>query len=368
MTIPLVTIGMPAYNHGRFVGHAIESVLGQTVTDWELIIVDDASTDNTLEVIRRYGDPRIKVIALPQNRGPGYAANQYLREVRGRWISLLPSDDAYAPTRLEEQLAYLERRPECGMVTTQWRFINEDNQPIENKDHFAAKIFDNKERSRSDWLRFFFDEGNNIAASTVMFDKKYIDRTGPNDARLLQLQDYDMWLRFVLAGCNIGVVPKPLTDYRILEKSGNLSAPSLNVYHRCLYERTHILKHFLSLTEARSFCEIFPEVIAPPLSPAQENVWVKHQFALRAWKHSGRAHAHFALETWFDLFADDTHAAWLGEWGISLKAYQELMAKSPLGQDFLYDVYYWLYLRGTEFLPIKTQAWLKQIFKKLMRR
>jgi len=368
MTRPLVTIAMPAYNHGRFVAHAIESVLSQTMTDWELIIVDDASTDNTREVISRYSDPRIQYIAHPENRGPAATTNRAFQEARGTWVSLLASDDAYAPTRLEEQLAYVNIHPECGMVMTEFAFMDEHHRKLTDNNHFATETFDYSIRTPQAWLRFFFDKGNCIPAAALLFRKAYLDSAGLMDTRLLQLHDYDLWLRFVLSGCVIGTVHKPLTHYRILQHSGNLSARSLSVRHRCMFERTHILKRFLTLNDAHYFCTIFPEITLPFLIPEQENTWIQHQCALLAWK-GGRAHRHFALETWFTLFGNEQQAGWLSSWGMTLRQFQLLTARNPISSSFCYDLQYAIYLLLLKILPQKSQkhftALLKIMIKKL---
>jgi succinoglycan biosynthesis protein ExoO len=99
---PKVSVITPAYKAARYIGHAIESVQAQTLTDWEMIIVDDASPDETAEVVKRYlDDPRIKLIRSERNRGNGGARNLALEVAQGEWIAPLDADDWFAPERLE---------------------------------------------------------------------------------------------------------------------------------------------------------------------------------------------------------------------------------------------------------------------------
>lgn len=102
---PLVSIITPAYKAEPYIGQAIESVLAQTIPDWELIIVDDCSPDNTAKVVQRYlGDPRIKLLRNEQNIGEAASRNRALEAVQGEWITLLDADDWYEPQRLERLL------------------------------------------------------------------------------------------------------------------------------------------------------------------------------------------------------------------------------------------------------------------------
>jgi len=100
---PKVSVITAAYKAARYIGQAIESVQAQTLTDWEMIIVDDASPDETAEVVKRYlDDPRIKLIRNEQNRGSGYSRNRAIDAAQGEWIAVLDADDWYAPERLEK--------------------------------------------------------------------------------------------------------------------------------------------------------------------------------------------------------------------------------------------------------------------------
>jgi succinoglycan biosynthesis protein ExoO len=100
---PKVSVITAAYKAARYIGQAIESVQAQTLTDWEMIIVDDASPDETAEVVKRYlDDPRIKLIRNEQNAGAGYSRNRAIEAAQGEWIAVLDADDWYAPERLED--------------------------------------------------------------------------------------------------------------------------------------------------------------------------------------------------------------------------------------------------------------------------
>ena len=100
-----VSIIIPTFNSEKYIAQAIESVLHQTFTNFEIILVDDASQDSTLRIVRSFNDPRIKILANKQNRGVSYSRNRGIKEAQGKWIGLLDSDDWYAPQRLEKLLS-----------------------------------------------------------------------------------------------------------------------------------------------------------------------------------------------------------------------------------------------------------------------
>ena len=120
---------MPTYNCARFIRESIDSVLAQTYTNWELIIVDDSSTDNTAEMIANFNDPRIHYLRNEQNEGAALTRNKALRAVKGRYIAFLDSDDLWHPDKLERQIAFMEQN---GYAFTYHEYteIDESSNPI----------------------------------------------------------------------------------------------------------------------------------------------------------------------------------------------------------------------------------------------
>lgn len=105
----LVSIIMPSWNTGKYISESIQSVLAQTYTNWELIIVDDCSTDNTDEVIANFCDKRIRYLKNTQNSGAALTRNRALREAKGEWIAFLDSDDIWLPEKLEKQIEFMKK-------------------------------------------------------------------------------------------------------------------------------------------------------------------------------------------------------------------------------------------------------------------
>ena len=104
----LVSIIMPSWNTDRFMAETIQSVIDQTYTNWELLIVDDCSTDNTDEVVASFKDDRIKYFHNEKNSGAALTRNRAMREARGEWIAFLDSDDLWMPEKLERQIAFMK--------------------------------------------------------------------------------------------------------------------------------------------------------------------------------------------------------------------------------------------------------------------
>lgn len=160
---PRVSVVMPAYNRAKFIGSAIESVLMQTYKDFELIIVDDGSTDNTVEIIKTYDDSRIKLFKHEKNYGVAVARNTGYRNSKGEFIAIADSDDLNHPERLLKKVTFLDENPDIDVVTCCY-------QEIDFNDNYRSKVmFDSEnDQIRANWI---FDSG---IPSFMMFRKEKI--------------------------------------------------------------------------------------------------------------------------------------------------------------------------------------------------
>lgn len=127
---PLVTIGLPMFNPGPFLFWSIKSVFAQSYPYWELLILDDASTDDSLPLVQKIRDPRVKIIFDGQNRGLPYRLNQIISLASGELIARMDADDLMHPRRLEKQIEYLLRNPEIDAVTTGAYLVDRNNHPV----------------------------------------------------------------------------------------------------------------------------------------------------------------------------------------------------------------------------------------------
>ena len=135
MTTPLVSVNMAAYNAAPYIAEAIQSVINQTFQTWELIIINDCSTDSTVAEIAKFSDPRIKVFHNEQNEGIVYTRNRALHYSQGKYIAVLDADDVFLPEKLTVQVDFMEKHDDYGMVGTGFRFLYEETKTLSN--HFC---------------------------------------------------------------------------------------------------------------------------------------------------------------------------------------------------------------------------------------
>jgi glycosyltransferase involved in cell wall biosynthesis len=230
--MPTVSVIMPAYNVERYLGEAIESVLAQTYTDFELVIVDDGSTDNSRMIAERYRaeHPDRIVVVSQQNRGLAGARNTALGVASGRVFALLDSDDGWAPTFLESQMRVLDAHEDVAIVSG--NAINrggaEDGRP-------ARPVPD--PRPALDLITILRDETAVFIMS--LFRREVVDRVGGFDEEFRTNEDYDFWIRAAFAGFGFLRNPEPLGFYR--RHANSLSASDvrmlagiLRVYRKAL--------------------------------------------------------------------------------------------------------------------------------------
>lgn len=239
--IALVSVVMITYQHEKYIAEAIQSVLDQTFEDFELVIVNDGSTDKTDEIIRGFQDSRIKYI-YQENQGPSAATNNGVLASRGNYVALMSGDDVCYPKRLEVQYQYLNNSRK--KIVFSWvDFINDDSKPFIG-DHFAQNFFNHPYRSRPEILNWFFMKGNYLCAVTALIERQVLLEFGLFNVASIQIQDFDMWVKLV-KNYDIHITEKKLIKYRIRSDSGNLSSnPSNSV--RALFEWYQISKNILN--------------------------------------------------------------------------------------------------------------------------
>lgn len=205
--MPRVSVIIPTFNCVAFLGSAIDSVLAQTYTDYEIIVVDDGSTDGTRECIAKYG-ARVKYFHQ-SNQGVSAARNLALDHATGEFIAYLDADDIWCPGKLEAQVGYLDSHQECGLVHTEVSVIDEDSRII----HACFNRETGRSVPRGKCLNDLLQRCH-IQTLTVMERRSWSDRAGPFDLRLPVAQDYMHWIMLVIAGAEVGYLDQPLGMYR----------------------------------------------------------------------------------------------------------------------------------------------------------
>lgn len=198
-----VSIITPAYNASKYIDQTIKSVISQTYKDWELLIVDDLSTDNTCEIVERESakDNRIRLIRHDHNQGPAQARNSALRHASGRWIAFLDSDDLWLPTKLETQLAFhLSKKSQISF--TEYRRISADNMSTGQLIKVPEIL------TYTDLL-----SNTAIATSTVLIDRNL---TGTFEMKQIYYDDFGCWLQLLRPGGFAAGLQEDLMRYRVL--------------------------------------------------------------------------------------------------------------------------------------------------------
>lgn len=211
---PLLSIVMAARNESRYIAAAIESIISQTYPNWELIVIDDGSIDNTPAILESYSklDNRIRWISNPQSQGLAASLNRGIRLARAAIIVRADADDLNLPSRFEEQLRYLIDHPEVDFVGGGAILMNENGDEI--KEFFLPSEHDDIKRIAYKNTCFFHP--------SVAMRKSALERTGLYDEGFIRAQDKELWLRGLRVGCRYANIPKPLIRYRLTERSKSL--------------------------------------------------------------------------------------------------------------------------------------------------
>ncbi|WP_458449497.1 glycosyltransferase family 2 protein [Fibrobacter sp.] len=221
----LVSIIMPSYNTAPYIAESIRSVMAQTYTDWELIIVDDASTDSTDEVVKdvilsgaqaesKDLSSKIHYLKNDRNRGAAYSRNRALREAKGKWIAFLDSDDIWTPDKLEKQIAFMEKNG-YAFSYTRYEEMDENGTP-------TGTIVSGPKRITKTGMYNYCWPG----CLTVMYDREVV-----GDIQIAEIQknnDYAMWLK-ICRKANCYLLDENLARYR--KRTGSIT-------HSCHPERS----------------------------------------------------------------------------------------------------------------------------------
>lgn len=205
---PMVTTVIPAYNNGIYLGEAIDSALAQDYAPLEVFVIDDGSTDNTAEVVARYGD-RVRY-AYQKNQGQSVAKNHGIRNAGGEFIAFLDSDDRWRPGKLSKQMALLAPNENVGLVYTDRLKFRGDTIV-----HATNKIKHTPRRGRV--LDHLLGD-NFVVSSSVVARKSFLLEAGLFDESRRVAEDYDLWLRMARL-CEFEFVDEILLEYRLSPNS-----------------------------------------------------------------------------------------------------------------------------------------------------
>ncbi|MFZ3020487.1 MAG: glycosyltransferase [Minisyncoccia bacterium] len=234
---PQISIVMPAYNAESFIEQAIKSILEQSFSDFEFIIINDGSTDDTENIIKSFKDERIVFINNDGNKGLSYSFNVGIKQASGKYIARMDADDISVKNRLQTQFNFLEKHPRIGVIGSVMISINENGKKL-------SLLKREREHINIKWSSLF---------STPMFHPTIMARAdimknNPYDEKLTNSEDYDLWSRLLFnTDTHFENLDKPLLLYRTFPKS---FTQTLNLDKRALSAHNTIknIKRFINLT------------------------------------------------------------------------------------------------------------------------
>jgi glycosyltransferase involved in cell wall biosynthesis len=211
--LPKVSVLMPVYNGELYLQEAIDSILNQTFRDFELLIIDDCSTDGSVDIAKAYTDPRVKVIANPYNQGLRVILNQGNRLAKAEYIARMDCDDISLPQRLAKQVEYLDRHPDIAIVGAQSIYIDPRGKIFPNQRMFRCPLAP----SSIGWTASYECP---FVHPLVMYRKQILwDKLGGYDESITLAEDFEMWLRLLEHNYQGANLNETLLKYRIHPKS-----------------------------------------------------------------------------------------------------------------------------------------------------
>jgi glycosyltransferase involved in cell wall biosynthesis len=235
------------HNDRRFVGRAVASVLAQTFRDFELLVLNDASTDGSIEVVEGFRDTRLRIVRNASNIGLAKTLNVGLAAAEGELVARMDADDISEPTRFERQIAFLDANPSVALVGTWARWIDEDDRP------FTAIQFPT---DPADIERRLMEE-NCIFHPSVMFRRRPIQQLGGYSVAAPLSQDYDLWLRLSEHHA-LANLPEHLVRYRV--HRGQVSFRKIGLQRRV----ANVMRYEAALRRHRAGRIADPAPYAPP--------------------------------------------------------------------------------------------------------
>jgi glycosyltransferase involved in cell wall biosynthesis len=233
---PAVSVIIPTYNNATYLPQTIESVLAQTLADYEIVVIDDGSVDETVDVLRPYHH-QIRYFCQ-QNQGVSAARNHGLRLAKGEFVLFLDGDDLLLPDKLAAQVACLQSEPALGAVHSGWRLVNQDGQPVGEVEpwHNTPGL------TLLDWLMW-----KPVFLGAMLFRKSWLEQSAGFNTQLRQAEDTDLILRLALAGCTMTWLQRPTVCYR---------QHSENTMHN-------------GLRQAEDMCRVLDSFFAEPTLPEE---------------------------------------------------------------------------------------------------
>ena len=224
---PFISIIIPTYNHANFLKKSLKSVLNQKYHNWEIIVIDNESTDDTDEVVISLNDNRIKLLKINNNGIIAKSRNLGIKEAKGNWIAFLDSDDLWYPTRLSSVIKILESENRYDVVCTDELMVNLETGKSKILEHgpYTEKFY-----------RTMLLYGNRLSTSATLVRRSFLNKYElyfPEDQDFITVEDYDLWLQLALHKANFKFIRSTQGQYTI---HGNNCSQNFNLHYKNLYK------------------------------------------------------------------------------------------------------------------------------------
>ena len=318
--MPKVSVLLTSYNHEKYIGESIQSILDQTYKDFELVILDDASTDNSVKVIKSFKDKRIKPIFRKVNAGRAICKD-IIEPLKGKNIAIAHSDDKWEKDKLEKQVKYLETHKNAAACFTWVKLIDEQGNEIKDKTIYTD--FNVKNRTRYEWLNHFFYHGNCFCHPSVLLRKDVQVKDDLYTYGLGALPDMYRWTKLLLK-YDIHVVEDELTCFRIRNSGGNTSGINPANLIKNSFDVYKLLDLYKSIDKKEDFLKVFPEA---KQYVVKKDIVIKYALAKMCLENHGpckNSYKFYGLNLLYELIQDENMVKKLTEmYGYDYKSFSE---------------------------------------------
>ncbi|RZL68536.1 MAG: glycosyltransferase family 2 protein [Variovorax sp.] len=251
---PLLSYIVLSYNYERYIAQTLQSILSQTVQDFEIVVVDDASKDRSVEVVSSFDDPRIRLFRNPTNIGGAASYNRAVEAARGEWLVNLDADDWIAPNKAELQLAAVASDPCLDVVGSYVSVFDQNDAPHPSSD-LLKSIFSSPHNFNlvDTWIG-----ANHLCRSSTMVRASAHRKIGLDDPDMVRAPDYELWTRALHNGLRMAVLPQELTFIR-MHSRGVTHADPLGSFLEMSYA---MLRNLVPVCEARALYPSLSRIVS----------------------------------------------------------------------------------------------------------
>ena len=297
-----VSVIFTSYNHGKYLKESLGSVLDQTFRDFEVLVIDDYSTDDSRDIIRSFQEQDDRIVTYFHEKNYGYClSEEAVRRCSGEYIAMMHSDDVWEKDKLEKQVAVLDEKPETGACFTWVQLIDEFGEPINEKGRYTD--FNVSNRTRYEWLHHFFMNGNCLCHPSVLLRRDIQLNEDLFTVGIGALPDLYRWVKLCTKH-DIYIIEEKLTRFRIRANGANTSGQNAGNLIKVRFDLQHIMKLYADLP-ADVLAGSFPE-LEKYVDP--DDFVKEYAFAMLCLHEADQPSVHlFGLMLLYDYIQDEKH-------------------------------------------------------------